>query len=85
MSFPLINFALVGTAYATPAPGPAYFVWTDVYPNPVLGDVDGNGIRGEHDAMLIADWVATTCRNLADASKLAGPRAMRGSLTSAAT
>lgn len=50
--------AIVGTSYAALAPGPAYFVWTDVYPNPVMGDVDGSGYRGAHDARLLADTIA---------------------------
>ncbi len=49
--------AIVGTSYAPPAQGPPYFVWTDVFPNPVLGDVDGSGFRSAYDAQLIADWI----------------------------
>lgn len=52
-----------GTAYAPPGAGSAYFVWTDVYPNPVMGDINGNGIYGEHDAQLIADWIAANDKN----------------------
>jgi len=49
--------AIVGTSYARPAMSRAYFVWTDVFPNPVLGDMDGSGFRGTHDAQLVADWI----------------------------
>jgi len=50
--------AIIGTSYSAPATSRAYFVWTDVYPNPVLGDVDGSGFRDEHDDAIVADWIA---------------------------
>lgn len=48
--------ALLGTSFAPPGPSDAFFVWSDVYPDPALGDVDGSGYRGMHDALRIAEW-----------------------------
>ncbi len=49
--------AILGTAYAPPGPPNTFFVWTDVFPNPELGDVDSSGYRGLHDALLMADGI----------------------------
>lgn len=49
--------ALVGTTYAGQQPDGAVFAWTDVYPNPVIGDFDGDGSYSALDDALRADYV----------------------------
>jgi hypothetical protein len=51
-------YALLGTSYTAPDPDGALFVWTDVWPDPVRGDVDGDGDAEESDALLIDQFVA---------------------------
>ncbi len=48
--------ALLGTSYIPPGPTNAFFVWTDVFPDTEIGDVDGSGFRGPHDARLVTEW-----------------------------
>ncbi|HKQ50014.1 MAG TPA: hypothetical protein VJZ71_18205 [Phycisphaerae bacterium] len=50
---------LVGTAYGAPQPDNAYFVWTDVWPNPRLGDFDGNGTVDGLDSASFYDYLGT--------------------------
>ncbi|HVP10505.1 MAG TPA: hypothetical protein VMV94_04865 [Phycisphaerae bacterium] len=52
-------FGLVGTAYASLPPDGARFIWTDVYPRPVTGDFDGNGVADGQDAALSNAFVAS--------------------------
>ena len=49
--------ALLGTSYTQPDPSGLYFVWTDVFPDVVLGDVDGDGEQEDDDDVLIADFI----------------------------
>lgn len=51
-------YALLGTSYTAPDPDGALFVWTDVWPGPVRGDVDGSGTAGPFDALLIQQFTA---------------------------
>lgn len=48
---------LLGTSYTEPNPWGLYFVWTDVYPNVVRGDVDGSGERDHEDEELIEHFI----------------------------
>ena len=48
---------LLGTSHTQPDPAGVFFVWTDVYPNVVQGDVDGSGAWSEHDSQLIAEYI----------------------------
>jgi hypothetical protein len=45
--------ALLGTAYAEPDPRAEYFVWTDIYPNVVRGDVTGSGRQVAEDRLQV--------------------------------
>lgn len=45
---------LVGSAYAAKQPGYARFVWSDVWPDPRIGDVNGDG---EVDALDLAEGI----------------------------
>ena len=49
---------IVGTAYADPQPDGARFAWTDVYPDPVVGDFNGDGAADAADAALLVAFVA---------------------------
>jgi len=49
--------ALLGTSYVTPVPGPERFVWTDVYPEVVRGDGNGDKQADADDADAIASFV----------------------------
>jgi hypothetical protein len=49
--------ALVGTTYLASAEACEYFVWTDIYPGVVRGDVNGNGIAGNWDRGDIARYI----------------------------
>ncbi len=49
--------ALTGTSYTAPASVGLRFVWTDVFPDVLLGDVDGNGQRDGNDTDLIESFV----------------------------
>lgn len=50
--------AILGSSYTAPSPQGAYFLWSDVYPNVVLGDVDGSGTFDGRDRQLIAEYIA---------------------------
>ena len=50
--------ALIGTTYLRPAPAKLLFVWTDMFPNVTVGDVDGDGFRSAHDAETIRRFVS---------------------------
>lgn len=47
---------LIGTAYLWPQPN-TYFVWTDVYPNPRVGDYDGDGRITDKDSKEFEDFI----------------------------
>lgn len=49
--------ALLGSSYTAPEPPGEYFVWTDVYPNVLRGDVDGNGRRELKDWQLTWQFI----------------------------
>ncbi len=51
-------YALLGTSYTAPDPDGALFVWTDVWPGPVRGDVDGDETADEGDKLLISQFTA---------------------------
>ncbi len=55
--------ALLGTCSDTADPGGLHYVWTDVYPDVVRGDIDGNGLAGNDDRQTILDYIysADTC------------------------
>jgi hypothetical protein len=51
--------ALFGTSYSQPDPsGYYYLVWTDVYPNPLRGDVNGDNASNESDRQQIQAYIA---------------------------
>ena len=50
--------ALLGTSYPQRIPGGVYFLWTDIFPNVLPGDVDGNGFRSLDDARAILNFIA---------------------------
>lgn len=50
--------ALLGSSYTEPHPKNIYFLWSDVYPNVVMGDVDGSGVRDAQDTQLIARHIS---------------------------
>ena len=50
--------ALLGTSYTAPEdPATEYFVWTDVYPEGIRGDVNGNGEADEEDREAIEEFI----------------------------
>ena len=49
--------ALLGTSYSQPDPSGLYFVWTDVYPDAVVGDFDGDGDVTELDEAAMDDFI----------------------------
>jgi hypothetical protein len=51
--------ALLGTSYTQPHPSADYFVWTDVFPNPLRGDVNGNSTSNITDQAQIRAFVDT--------------------------
>lgn len=51
--------AILGSSYTVPSPGDVFFVWTDVYPNVVVGDVDGSGMYDGRDRQQIAQHIAS--------------------------
>jgi hypothetical protein len=50
--------ALIGTAYLTPEPTGARFVWTDIYPNVQHGDVNGDGAANVQDTQAVINFIA---------------------------
>ncbi len=50
--------AILGGSYTLPHPTDVHFLWTDIYPNVVPGDVDGSGARDGRDAQLIGEHIA---------------------------
>ena len=50
--------AILGSSYTAPHGTDVYFLWTDIYPNVVMGDVDGSGVRDGRDTQLIAQHIA---------------------------
>ncbi|HRW55144.1 MAG TPA: hypothetical protein P5081_19910 [Phycisphaerae bacterium] len=50
--------ALVGTAYLPVQADDDEFIWTDVYPNPVFGDMNGDGYNDATDETLILGYIA---------------------------
>ena len=50
--------ALLGSSYTAPHPTDIYFLWSDIYPNVVGGDVDGSGVTDAQDTQLIARHIA---------------------------
>ncbi len=49
--------AILGTSYTDFDPSSAYFVWTDVYPDLLRGDVDGDGLADQTDRTLIQQYI----------------------------
>lgn len=49
--------ALVGTAYLPVQVDNDEFIWTDCYPNPIVGDVNGDGLADEIDTTLIESYI----------------------------
>jgi hypothetical protein len=49
---------LLGTSYSAPSGEGAFFVWTDVYPNVIRGDVNGDGVANALDRELIQQYIA---------------------------
>lgn len=54
--------ALLGTSYTQPDPAGVFYVWTDVYPNVVPGDVDGSGLWDGQDTQIVAQYIAQNDR-----------------------
>ncbi len=52
------HMTLLGTSYTEPDPLGEYFVWTDVYPDGIRGDVSGDGEADAHDRDLIQQFIA---------------------------
>ena len=50
--------AILGSSFTAPRPDDVYFLWTDIYPNVVHGDVDGSGAFDGRDRQLIAQNIA---------------------------
>jgi len=50
--------AIFGSSYTMAPPGAVYFLWTDIYPDVVPGDVDGSGLYDGRDRQLIAQMIA---------------------------
>ncbi|MBI1827398.1 MAG: hypothetical protein HY287_07390 [Planctomycetes bacterium] len=51
--------ALLGSSYTAPSPNEIYFLWTDVYPNVILGDSNGSGVYDGQDRQMIASYIAS--------------------------
>lgn len=49
---------LLGTAYSVQQSGSDRFIWTDIWPNVVPGDFDGDGLVDAADETLLAGYVA---------------------------
>jgi hypothetical protein len=49
---------LLGNSYSQPDPSGYYLVWTDVYPNPLRGDVNGDNLSDALDRQQIQDYIA---------------------------
>lgn len=49
---------IVGSGFLTPPTDGVYYLWTDIYPNVMLGDVDGSGSFDGGDRQLIAQNIA---------------------------
>jgi hypothetical protein len=54
--------AILGTSYAQPDAAGVFYVWTDVYPDVVPGDVDGSGVWDGQDTGIIAQYTAQNDR-----------------------
>lgn len=50
--------ALVGTAYGLAQPDGSRFAWTDVYPNPSIGDFNADGLADNNDVGLLNSFIA---------------------------
>lgn len=50
--------ALLGTSYTRASGEGVFFLWTDVFPDVVPGDVNGSGFRDVHDALLILSYIS---------------------------
>ena len=50
--------ALLGTSYTSPDADRQRFIWTDVYPDVIRGDVNGDGEADQNDRQLIANFIA---------------------------
>jgi hypothetical protein len=49
--------ALLGTSYTAAHPTGEYFLWTDVLPDAVRGDMDGDGEASQFDQVLIQGYI----------------------------
>ncbi|MBK8267178.1 MAG: hypothetical protein IPK83_02265 [Planctomycetes bacterium] len=49
---------LLGTAYSVQQSGSDRFIWTDIWPNVVPGDFDGDGLVDAADETLLSGYVA---------------------------
>lgn len=54
--------AILGTSYTQPDAAGVFYVWSDVYPNVVPGDVDGSGVWDGQDTQIIANYIAQNDR-----------------------
>jgi len=50
--------ALVGTAFSTMQSGSSRFIWTDVYPNPCVGDFNNDGVNDSADVAMLNSFIA---------------------------
>ncbi len=50
--------AILGGSFTSPNPDGVFFLWSDIYPNVVMGDVDGSGEFDGRDRQLIALAIA---------------------------
>lgn len=55
--------ALLGTAYGIEEPDGARFIWTDVFPNPVEGDFNGDGVSDSADATVHDEFILSNDGN----------------------
>lgn len=51
--------ALVGTAYGVAQPDGSRFAWTDVYPNPRIGDFNADSLLDNADVVLLNGFIAS--------------------------
>lgn len=50
--------ALVGTAFAVSQSGSSRFIWTDVFPNPCVGDFNNDGLVDNADVVMLNAFIA---------------------------
>jgi hypothetical protein len=50
--------AILGSSYLQPAPDALLIVWADIFPNVIVGDVNGSGMFDGRDRQAIAQYIA---------------------------